>query len=106
MSPLREPTYFVLAALAPGPAHGYRIIQSIEELSGGRVTVRAGTLYAALDRLERDGYIELVGTETGDGPPRRSFALTPAGRELLAEEVARLQANVEVGQASLKYVRS
>lgn len=102
MSPLREPTYFVLAALAPGPAHGYRIIQAIEELSDGRVTVRAGTLYAALDRLERDGFIELVGTETADGPPRRSFTLTAAGRELLADEVARLQANVEVGQASLR----
>ena len=102
MSPLREPTYFVLAALAPGPAHGYRIIQSIEELSGGRVTLRAGTLYAALDRLERDGYIELVGTETGDGPPRRSFALTTRGRDLLAEEVARLQDNVDVGRASLR----
>ena len=101
--PLREPTYFVLAALAPGPAHGYRIIQTIEELSEGRVTVRAGTLYAALDRLERDGYIELVGTETGDGPPRRSFALTAAGRDLLAGEVARLHANVEVGRASLRH---
>lgn len=106
MSPLREPSYFILAALAPGPAHGYRIIQSIEELSGGRVTLRAGTLYAALDRLERDGYIEFVGTESGEGPPRRSFALTRAGRALLAEEVARLQANVEVGQASLRHAVS
>ena len=106
MPPLREPTYFVLAALAPGPAHGYRIIKSIEELSDGRVTVRAGTLYAALDRLERDGLIELVGTDTGDGPPRRSFALTTAGRDLLADEVARLQANAEVGRAGLRHAAS
>ena len=106
MSPLREPTYFVLASLASGPAHGYRIIQSIEDLSGGRVTVRAGTLYSALDRLERDGYIELVGTDTDAGPPRRSFALTPAGRDLLAEEVTRLQANAEVGLASLRHATS
>lgn len=106
MSPLREPTYFVLAALAQGPAHGYRIIQTIEVLSDGRVSLRAGTLYAALDRLERDGFIELVGAEPGDGPPRRSFALTTAGRDLLADEVARLQANVAVGRASLGHAPS
>jgi DNA-binding PadR family transcriptional regulator len=106
MSSLREPTYFVLAALAPGPAHGYRIIKSIEDLSDGRVTVRAGTLYAALDRLERDGFIELVGTDTGEGPPRRSFKLTTAGRDLLADEVARLQANADVGRAGLRHAAS
>ena len=101
--PLREPTYFVLAALAPGAAHGYRIMQAVDELSGGRVRLRAGTLYAALDRLARDGLIELVGTEAGDGPPRRSFGLTPTGRSLLAAEVERLQAKADIGRASLRH---
>jgi DNA-binding PadR family transcriptional regulator len=103
LPPLREPTYFILAALAGDPAHGYRILQSIEELSGGRVKMRAGTLYAALDRLERDGHIELVGTESDGGPPRRSFKLTGAGRDLLRAEVRRLQANAAVGQTSLRH---
>jgi DNA-binding PadR family transcriptional regulator len=101
-APLREPTYFVLTALAAGPAHGYRILQAIDELSGGRVRMRAGTLYAALDRLERDGHIVLVGTDSDGGPPRRSFALTDSGRELLQAEVERLRANAEVGQAMLR----
>ena len=48
---IREPTLFVLAALARVPLHGYAIIRSVAELSEGRVTLRAGTLYAALDRL-------------------------------------------------------
>jgi DNA-binding PadR family transcriptional regulator len=101
-SPLREPTYFVLTALAAGPAHGYRILQAVDDLSGGRVRMRAGTLYAALDRLARDGYITFVGTDSDGGPPRRSFALTDSGRELLAAEVDRLRANAEVGQAMLR----
>lgn len=100
--PLREPTYFVLTALAAGPAHGYRILQAVEDLSGGRVRMRAGTLYAALDRLERDGHIAYVGTDSDGGPPRRSFALTDSGRELLAAEVDRLRANAAVGQAMLR----
>jgi PadR family transcriptional regulator, regulatory protein PadR len=101
-APLREPTYFVLTALATGPAHGYRILQAVEELSGGRVRMRAGTLYAALDRLERDGHIVLVGTDSDGGPPRRSFALTDRGQALLRAEVERLQANAEVGRAVLR----
>lgn len=101
MFPLREPTFFILTALAGGPTHGYRILQSIEEMSDGRVHMRAGTLYAALDRLERDGYIELVGTESDGGPPRRSFALTEEGRGLLRAEIDRLQANATIGRAML-----
>ena len=51
--PLREPTFFVLTALLPAPLHGYGIIKAVEEMSDGRVRLRAGTLYAALERLEK-----------------------------------------------------
>lgn len=101
-APLREPTFFILAALADGPAHGYRLMTTIEGLSDGRVRLRAGTLYGALDRLRRDGLIEHVATETGDGPPRNSYQLTPLGRDVLTTEVARLRRNAEVGRVSLQ----
>ena len=100
--PLREPTYFILTALAAGPAHGYRILQTIEELSDGRVRMRAGTLYAALDRLERDGYIALVGTDSDGGPPRRSFTPDGGGPRAAEAEVDRLQANAAIGRAKLR----
>lgn len=100
---LREPTYFILTALAAGPAHGYRVLQLIEQLSEGRVRLRAGTLYAALDRLERDGHITLDSIGPDGGPPRRSFVLTASGRRLLQAEVERLQANAAVGRASLRH---
>ena len=57
---MREPTYFVLASLLDGPLHGYAIIQRTGELSGGRVRLATGTLYAALDRLAAEGQVELV----------------------------------------------
>jgi PadR family transcriptional regulator, regulatory protein PadR len=69
---MREPTYFVLASLLDGPLHGYAIIQRTGELSGGRVRLAAGTLYAALDRLTAEGHVELVREETstaGCGAP-------------------------------------
>jgi DNA-binding PadR family transcriptional regulator len=98
---LQEPTFFILAVLAREQAHGYRLLQAIEDLSDGRVRLRAGTLYGALDRLERDGYIELDGVESGGGPPRRSYRITPAGRRLLEAEVSRMEANATIGRAQL-----
>jgi len=57
-SPMRDPTYFVLAALLAGPLHGYAIIKRAGELSGGRVRLATGTLYTALDRLTAEGHVE------------------------------------------------
>jgi DNA-binding PadR family transcriptional regulator len=63
--PMREPTYFVLAALLAGPLHGYAIIKRAGELSGGRVRLATGTLYTALDRLTAEGHVELVSEDRG-----------------------------------------
>ena len=49
--PLQEPTFLLLTALAEGPQHGYGIMTDVDRISDGRVKLRAGTLYAALDRL-------------------------------------------------------
>ena len=94
--PLREPTFLVLAALGPGPLHGYGIIKAIEEMSDGRVRLRAGTLYAALDRLEDQGLVAFHGEGSGGGPARRYYRLTEAGRELLTSEAARMQVNARL----------
>jgi PadR family transcriptional regulator, regulatory protein PadR len=100
---LQEPTFFILAALASGQAHGYRLLGAVEELSQGRVRLRAGTLYSALDRLERDGFIELERVESDGGPPRHSYGITAAGRQLLEAEIARLEANATIGRAQLRH---
>jgi PadR family transcriptional regulator len=87
---MREPTYFVLAALLQGPLHGYAIMKRAEELSGGRVRLATGTLYTALDRLTAEGHIELVSEERVDGRVRRSYGLTEGGSAALRAEAVRM----------------
>ena len=79
---IREPTLFVLAALARAPLHGYAIIGAVSTLSDGRVALRAGTLYAALDRLVREGALAVDGEEVVDGRLRRRYRITAAGSRL------------------------
>jgi PadR family transcriptional regulator, regulatory protein PadR len=87
---MREPTYFVLAALLGGPLHGYAIIKRAEELSNGRVRLATGTLYTALDRLTAEGFVRLVGEEVVAGRVRRSYGLTDEGSAALRAEAKRM----------------
>jgi DNA-binding PadR family transcriptional regulator len=90
---MQEATFLILTALAAGSQHGYGIITDVEEISGGRVRLRAGTLYTALDRLREEGLIEIDREEIVDNRLRRYYVLTPAGGNQLAAEASRLQAN-------------
>jgi DNA-binding PadR family transcriptional regulator len=89
---MQEATFMILTALANGSQHGYGIIIDVREISGGRVRLRAGTLYSALDRLRADELIGVDREEVVDGRLRRYYRLTPAGARRLAAEAARLQA--------------
>src|SRR5690349_24075373 len=51
---MQEPTFLILTALAAGAQHGYGIMNDVARISDGRVRLRAGTLYAALDGLKAD----------------------------------------------------
>ena len=91
----------ILTALANGSQHGYGIIIEVRELSGGRVRLRAGTLYGALDRLRADELIAVDREEIVDNRLRRYYRLTPKGSDLLAAEAARLQANAAAALSRL-----
>ena len=80
------PTFLALAALADGRKHGYGIIQEVERLSDGRTRLRAGTLYAMLDRLTHDGMIASAGEEVVDGRLRHYYELTETGTSAVAAE--------------------
>jgi len=77
--PMREPSYFILAALLDEPLHGYAIIKRVAELSAGRVRLAAGTLYTALDRLAAEGLLTVVTEEVVNGRARRYYGLTQQG---------------------------
>jgi DNA-binding PadR family transcriptional regulator len=74
---LQEATLLVLTALSRGSQHGYGIITDVRQISGGRVRLRAGTLYTALDRLRAAGLIGVDREEVTAGRLRRYYRLTP-----------------------------
>jgi PadR family transcriptional regulator PadR len=98
---MREPTFWILTALAPEPRYGYGVIQEVTRLSEGRITLQAGTLYAALDRLVALGLVEPDREETVDGRPRRYYRLTSEGATALDAEADRMRAGVDAATAQL-----
>jgi DNA-binding PadR family transcriptional regulator len=98
---MQEATFLVLTALAGGSQHGYGIITDVEQISEGRVRLRAGTLYTALDRLRDEGLIEVDREEIVENRLRRYYRLTSTGGALLSAEAARLRANALVAMARL-----
>jgi len=98
---MREPTYFILLALHREPMHGYAITAQAKELSEGRVKLTAGTLYGALDRLEKQGLIEVDREEQVNGRRRRYYRITEAGEAATQAEAIRLRQTLE---ASLPFL--
>jgi DNA-binding PadR family transcriptional regulator len=100
--PLQEPTFLILTALTPSPRHGYAVLKEVEQLSDGRVVLRPGTLYAALDRLTADGLVEVDREEVIDGRLRRYYRITDAGGARLADEAQRMRSNASVALKRLR----
>ena len=74
----------LLATLADGPAHGYRIVDALRERSGGAFELAEGTVYPALYRLERRGLLSSRWATAGRRR-RRVYSLTRKGRGALAD---------------------
>ncbi len=91
-------TLQILLALVEGPLHGYGIKQKVEDRTSGQVRLGSGTLYEGVHRLVERGHIDEVSPPADEpvsgGPPRRFYALTPAGRDALREEIGRMDAVV------------
>ena len=78
----------ILKTLAKGPRHGYAVGRSIEETSGDTVLVEEGSLYPALYRLERRGWVEAEWGTSELGRRAKLYRLTESGREQLTAEMA------------------
>jgi PadR family transcriptional regulator, regulatory protein PadR len=102
MAVLQEPTFLVLTALAAQPMHGYAITQEVTKLSEGRVVLRAGTLYAALDRLTERGLVQVEREEAVQGRLRRYYRLTDDGATALSTEVQRLRHDAALAAQRLR----
>ncbi len=86
----------VLASLAGGPKHGHAMIADIAQLCGSRLG--PGTLYGAIARLEKQGWIEALPI----AERRRPYRLTPAGRTAFAAKLATLSRVVAAGEQRLR----
>ncbi|WP_024620311.1 PadR family transcriptional regulator [Metaclostridioides mangenotii] len=92
--PLTETIYYILLALLE-PAHGYLIMQKIEDLSDGDVRMAAGTLYGAIENLLKLKYIEPVPSED---KRRKVYVITEKGKAILKLDLKRIKHMVDVSE--------
>jgi len=63
--------------------YGYSLIRVLTE--GGALSLKEGTVYPILARLDRDGLVRSEWVESAQGPPRKYYSLSPSGRQLFAD---------------------
>jgi transcriptional regulator len=78
----------ILKAIAPAPLHGWGIAQRITQLSQEVLRVNQGSLYPALQRLEREGWIKAAWGASDNNRRARFYSLTKAGQKHLEREQA------------------
>lgn len=103
--PLTPLAFDVLLALADAPRHGYGIIREVADRTDGLITIRTGTLYTLLQRLQDDALIEASAPRprpADDDERRRYYKLTELGRAVVAAEARRLESLI--GDARRKHV--
>jgi DNA-binding PadR family transcriptional regulator len=109
---LRSVEFHILLALAADERHGYAILQEIEQSTGGEVRLEPGTLYRALHRMLRDGWVAESTRRPAsradgrsalpkhDDERRRYYRLTPLGRRVATAEADRLSRLVSLARAN------
>ena len=91
--PLRPIEFHVLLALAGEERHGYAILQEVGALTEGELQPEPGTLYRALHRMLKDGWVVESNRRPAadlDDERRRYYRLTPLGRRVASAEAERL----------------
>src|ERR1043165_5040745 len=99
--PLRPVEALILTMLATGDRHGYAIRQEIIDHTGGKIELEAGNLYRYIRRLEDDDPVEQSSRKPGpsEDPRRVYYKMTPFGRRVLAAEMHRMRALIELAKA-------
>jgi DNA-binding PadR family transcriptional regulator len=84
--PMTESGFYILFCLQK-PQHGYGISQQVKRLTGGALSIGAGTMYGTLSKMEQDGLIAFYSEEE----KRKLYEITPLGREILNAEIRRIE---------------
>lgn len=88
-TPLTEAFYYILLSLRK-PNHGYGIIQEVERWTNGRVVLGAGTLYGALQTMQKRNWIEIYSVDT-ESRKKKEYIITESGKEVFRAEKQRLE---------------
>jgi PadR family transcriptional regulator, regulatory protein PadR len=76
----------LLQLLEERDMYGYELVKELEKRSGNEFSVKEGTLYPALHKLEKQEYIECYWQEQEKGPARKYYRITEAGKDMLLEK--------------------
>jgi len=95
----------ILKAVSLSPQHGYGVLQRIEQITGGALTIEQGALYPALYRLEHQGGLASEWGTSDSNRRAKYYRLTPSGRKRLGEETAGWNRLVAAMAAALKAQR-
>jgi len=98
--PLTPVAFEILLTLAGGDQHGYAVMLDVERRTGGALSLHAGSLYRALNRLLETGLIEELDErpDPGDDERRRYYRLTAKGLAVARGEARRLELQVEAAR--------
>lgn len=84
--PMTETGFYILLCLRE-EAHGYSIVQKVEEMTQGEIRISPGTLYGSLSKMEKDKLIGFVREEE----KRKIYCITDLGKEVLELEMKRIE---------------
>ena len=96
---ITESTYYIMLAVIE-PNYGYGIVQKVEELTNGRVSLGAGTLYGAINTLVSKGWIKLY-SEEKDSRKKKEYIITDTGKKILEDEIYRLNELLKNGKKEM-----
>lgn len=92
----------ILKALSWGPRHGYAVVEWLESATSAALIIGEGTLYPALHRLERAGWVEAEWGLSENNRQAKYYRLTPAGRKRLRNGTSAWHAFVDAASAALR----
>jgi DNA-binding PadR family transcriptional regulator len=96
---LTEAVYYILLSLHT-PMHGYGIMLNVNDLSSGRVSLAAGTLYGAISTMLDKGWIKALPGERNSR--KKEYVITDAGRDAAVYEMARLRELLANGEKVIR----
>ncbi len=87
--PLTESYFYILLNLSKKIDYGYAIMKNTKEITKGKVNIGSATMYTAISKMMKKGWVEELATEDGKYSKRRKYKITKEGEDVLKNEIER-----------------